>query len=551
MNTRAHLPPGHEAESALPSALDEWRAAIGVAHVRTDPALLDQLGTATYPTDQKVAAAICPGDRQQVRACLRIATRHKVPLYPVSTGKNWGYGSAAPVVDGCVVMPLSRMNRILDYDEEFAYVTVEPGVTQLQLHNYLIGRGARLFAGFTGSSPGASLIGNVMERGLGSGPYNDRFSHVCGFEVILATGEILHTGFTRYPGAVTGELHRWGVGPWLDGIFTQSNLGVVTRMTLWLKPMPGYVARFAFSVGESRSALDNTLNALRQLSLSGVLGCGFLFFNDLRILTTQQRYPWAEAGGRVPLPDDLRRELRRRRGLGAWNGRGTIHAVDARHGAELRRIVTESLGPHVDRLTFGEDDQLSQGNTSSPSVLDWCAPSESQLLMAYWRIRENEPADAETESGVGPGAGAGAGAGISHHSAPMDLDRDGCGLIWSCPVLPLNGRHVRVAVDTVGRVTRSHGFEANIGLHASGERTAVATVILAYDRSVEGEDDRAMACYDALEQQFSDLGYPPYRMSTRAMRSSLHANDDMSAVLRRLKNALDPAGILAPGRYVL
>ncbi len=118
-------------------------------------------------------------------------------------------------------------------------------------------------------------------------------------------------------------------------------------------------------------------------------------------------------------------------------------------------------------------------------------------------------------------------------------------------MLPLNGRHVRVAVDTVEQVTRSHGFEANIGLHASGERTAVATVILAYDRSVEGEDDRAMVCYDALEQQFSDLGYPPYRMSTRAMRSSLHANDDMSAVLRRLKNALDPAGILAPGRYVL
>ncbi len=92
----------------------------------------------------------------------------------------------------------------------------------------------------TGSTPDSSLIGNALERGAGSGPYYDRFAHVCNLEVILPTGECINTGFGRFPEAKTASLHRWGVGPYLDGIFTQSNLGIVTEMTVWLAPLPTY-----------------------------------------------------------------------------------------------------------------------------------------------------------------------------------------------------------------------------------------------------------------------------------------------------------------------
>lgn len=181
----------------MQAALRCWRRVLGPDHVRTDSATLQQLATATYRTDQRVLAALHPGTADEVRECLEVATRHGVPLHPVSTGMNWGYGSAVPPRDGCAVLVLSRLDRIADFDEDLAYVTVEPGVTQAALHRFLQDRGSRLVPSATGSSPGSSLIGNVLERGLGEGRYGDRFAHVCGLEVALPTGEFLRTGFER------------------------------------------------------------------------------------------------------------------------------------------------------------------------------------------------------------------------------------------------------------------------------------------------------------------------------------------------------------------
>ncbi|MEV0261100.1 FAD-binding oxidoreductase [Streptomyces sp. NPDC050617] len=518
-----------EPQAALRAALKGWRRAIGDEHVHTGRPLLESLGTATFPTRQRVTAAIFPADREQVRACLAVAARHRVPLYPVSTGKNWGYGSATPPGDGCVLMPLSRMDRILDYDEELAYVTVEPGVTQRQLHAFLTAKGGRRLASFTGSTPDSSLVGNVLERGLGNGPHGDRCAHVCALEVVLSTGETLRTGFSRYPEAMTGPLHRWGSGPWLDGLFAQSNLGVVTRMTLWLAPAPGHFDTFRFAFGDDGSALEAVLGAVRRLRLAGVLDAGFVIANDVRAISTRQRYPWQEADGRTPLPPEVRRLLRHRWGVAAWNGDGTLHAVDSRHGAELRRLVTDAFGPHVERLSFEGDSDLDEADGSLAPA--YCAPSESYLAMAYWRLRD-----------TGPGP-------PPRPRPAADLDRDGCGLIWACPVVPLTGRHVATAVSALERISRDYGFEANIGLNSVSERVVIATTALVYDRSVPGEDARAEQCEEALHHALGKLGYPPYRMTTRSMGMSPAADDDLPSVLGRLKNAMDPAGVIAPGRY--
>jgi 4-cresol dehydrogenase (hydroxylating) len=89
------------------------------------------------------------------------------------------------------------MNRILDFHEELGYVTVEPGVTQGQLMEFLRQRKSRLWMDGTGSSPQCSLIGNTIERGFGHTPYGDHFGNVCGFEVVLANGEAIETGLAR------------------------------------------------------------------------------------------------------------------------------------------------------------------------------------------------------------------------------------------------------------------------------------------------------------------------------------------------------------------
>src|SRR5207244_2148969 len=120
--------------------------------------------TATFATTARSPAIIRPASRAEVQEAVRIANRYRTPLYPVSAGKNWGYGSRVPVRDGCVLMELGRMARILDFDEDLAYVTVEPGVTPRQLLAFLREQGSRLRLGLTGSTLDASLIGNVLER---------------------------------------------------------------------------------------------------------------------------------------------------------------------------------------------------------------------------------------------------------------------------------------------------------------------------------------------------------------------------------------------------
>ena len=153
-----------------------------------------------------------PGNRDEVQSVVRIANRFRVPIYPFSTGKNWGYGSRVPVTDG-VLLDLGRLNRILDFDESLAYVTLEPGVTQRQLFAFLRDRGSRLWMDATGASPDCSIIGNTLERGFGHTPMGDHCSNVCGLEVVLPTGDCIDTGFARFPSARTGALSRWGIGP--------------------------------------------------------------------------------------------------------------------------------------------------------------------------------------------------------------------------------------------------------------------------------------------------------------------------------------------------
>src|SRR5580692_7725014 len=194
----------------LDEVLAAFRDAVGDDHVVTDPASLAAAGTATFATHAHAPAIVRPASTAEVQACLRVANRFRVPVYPVSRGKNWGFGSRVPTRDQCAILDLSRMDRIVDHDEALAYVTVEPGVTFAALYEFLRARGSRLFASTTGGSPHASVIGNALERGDGAGPLGDRMAHTCALEVVLPTGEVVHTGHDRFEGARVAPLFRWG-----------------------------------------------------------------------------------------------------------------------------------------------------------------------------------------------------------------------------------------------------------------------------------------------------------------------------------------------------
>ncbi|HWE29625.1 MAG TPA: FAD-binding oxidoreductase, partial [Polyangia bacterium] len=277
--------------TAIERALAKWRRVVGEEHVLVDDASRAAAATATFATEQRVPAIVRPRSRDEVQACLRIAGEQRIAVYPSSRGGNWGYGSRVPVRDGCVLLDLGRMCRIVGFDAELATVTVEPGVTFAQLYEFLEAQGGTLFASVTGSAPETSVVANVLERGDGSGPYGDRFAHAWAMEVVLPTGELIHTGFGRWDGARATAAARWGVGPALDGLFTQSNLGVVTQLTIGLLPVPRF-AHFAFVSIRDAESLPRLVDALRRLRLDGTVRSPTALWNAEKALTLLGQYPW-------------------------------------------------------------------------------------------------------------------------------------------------------------------------------------------------------------------------------------------------------------------
>ncbi len=523
----------------LTGPLHEFEQVLGADSVSWNPQELEAGERSTFATNQKVPLILRPKDRDGVVAALRTANRVGLPVYPISSGMNWGYGSRVPVASGCALLDLGRLNRILELNEELGYVTLEPGVTQQALFDFLRQRKSNLWMDATGSSPNCSLIGNAAERGFGHTPYSDHSAQMCGLEVVLPSGEVVETGFSGLPGAKAGPVYKAGVGPSLDGIFAQSNYGVITRATIWLMPAPAYFQAFFFQVAEA-DKLSGFIEALRPLRLNGTLRSAVHIGNDYKVLGGIQQFPWEEP---APLTRERMAVLRKKLKIASWSGSGALYGT-RRQVAESRRLLREALRGKVNRLQFLDDRtirlaskfqrpyRLATGLDLSRTLallkpvygLLRGIPTPETLSSAYWRKKMPVPAD-------------------------PNPDRDGCGLLWAAPVALLSGSEAANLVKLAETILLAHGFEPMISLTLLTERSLAAIISISYDRAIPGEDEKAMQCYRELEQNLYQHGFYPYRLSiaSMALQSERQSYSDL---LRTLKGALDPNGILAPGRYV-
>jgi 4-cresol dehydrogenase (hydroxylating) len=441
-----------------------------------------------------------------------------------------------------VILDLSRLNRIVDFDERLAHVTIEPGVTMRQLFEYLEARGSNLMMSVTGSTPDSSLIGNIVERGIGVGLYGERFNHVCGLEVVLPSGDCVHTGFGRFSGAQTARVGRWGVGPWVDGLFTQSNLGIITQMTIWLSPKPRYFQAFLCCLNDD-AGLEALVDRFQALRMDGTLRGTFTLWNDYKSFAALRQYPWAEAGGQTPVPPAVRAQLRKASRGGVWNAVGALYSASRAQGWADRRHIARVLRGQVDKLVFLDRIRVGVGrllqrpfrwltgidlgqhlDTLYTRSLFLGFPSTLPLGSMYWRKKARVPAD-------------------------PDPDRDRCGVICCAPAVPFTGAHVRTATSIIEAAAAEFGFEPNLSLACVTERCLDIIVFILYDRDLAGEDERALACHDRMLQGLMRAGYYPYRLGVQSMHLLPPADDDSDCLHQVLKDALDPNHILAPGRY--
>ncbi len=234
-------PPGVSARD-FSKAVDEFANAVGSDAVFTGAEDLRLYRDAYSPfwseqEDRVASAAVAPTTVEQVQAIVRIANTYKIPLWTIATGRNLGYGGSAPAYSGSVIVDLKRMNRVIEVNDHAHYAVVEPGVSYFDLYRYIQEHKHNVW--IDPADPGwGSPMGNALERGGGRTPMREHWDAVCGLEVVLPNGEVLRTGMGAMPNSVVWHQFKYGYGPYVDGIFSQSSYGIVTRMGIWLMPAP-------------------------------------------------------------------------------------------------------------------------------------------------------------------------------------------------------------------------------------------------------------------------------------------------------------------------
>jgi alkyldihydroxyacetonephosphate synthase len=245
---------------------EELGEALGPRAVITDSQRLDAYTADTYWKALAARASgeplgrpdvvVLPTSEEDVAAVLQIANRRLVPVVP------WGGGSGsqggAIATEGGIVLDVRGLDRIVEVDEETLSVTAEAGVNGGRLENDLNRRGLML-PHYPASVDLATVGGYVAARGSGvlSTRYGKIEDLVLSLRVATPTGELIDTV----------QVPRHAVGPELTQLFigSEGTLGVITRATLQLAPLPA-VRRFEAA---SFPSVPDGISAVREAMVRG------------------------------------------------------------------------------------------------------------------------------------------------------------------------------------------------------------------------------------------------------------------------------------------
>jgi FAD/FMN-containing dehydrogenase len=220
---------------------------LGAGHVLTDPEELEYHAMDAYSIRSLPIAVVRPGTVAELQEVVRIAAAHGIALAP--RGGAASYTDAhLPSRPDSLIVDTERLDRIVEINEQDMYVVVEPGVTWHDLWQALSPR--RLRASFWGPFSGlkATVGGSASQNAasLGSGNYGITADAILGFEVVLASGELLSTGSAAKPNGA--PFFRWD-GPDLTGLFCGDSgaLGIKARISLRLIRTPPCFGAVSFS----------------------------------------------------------------------------------------------------------------------------------------------------------------------------------------------------------------------------------------------------------------------------------------------------------------
>lgn len=177
---------------------------------------------------------------------VRICARYGVPVIPYGTGSAMEGGVNA--VFGGLCIDLAGMNAVLAVNASDMDCTVEAGCTRSVLNPFLRDTGLSFPV-----DPGADATLGGMAATRASGTmtvkYGSMRDNVIGLEAVLADGAVIQTGGRARKSSSGYDLTKLFVG-------SEGTLGIITKLTLRLHPIPEHILALRAVFDDMNSAME-------------------------------------------------------------------------------------------------------------------------------------------------------------------------------------------------------------------------------------------------------------------------------------------------------
>lgn len=454
------------------------------------------------------SAVLNPSNQTEVAKIISIANKYKTPLFPFSTGKNWGLGSKLPIGKGQVLVDLKAMNRIRLIDEKLRFAIIEPGVTQKQLSDALINLKSNYMLPVTGSGNDTSIVGNMLERGV-TGFYH-RNELLIGLEVVLGNGKTIRTGHWHFFDEKNEQpllFHPPGLGPDLNGLFCQSNFGIVTAMAIQLVPKrKGNI----FYVETNEENLPKLFETFKRLKEENLLSKEFFITNKNDPRTArQQKYTYT----------------------GDWVGFGSFNGSPAMLEL-LRKEVKRNFKSFCCKIGFIDTNQPNEIFTHPYHVL---------LKKIYLGIPSNYSLETMAKMYQ-----------VKFESDDYNIDiyKDIPGFSVVLPAVPIESNKIMEVIKTMNSISEKMGVHVFHNFSTMNEMSLEGYFRIYFNRHDKNQIAIAHQWNKEVTEALKKINIFPYRLNNYQMSFfTKQPHDTYWSTLASLKKQLDPNNIIAPKKY--
>ena len=504
---------------------------------------------------RSIVCVVSIGTEDDIAQILKLANQPSVidscpfSIYPISTGNNWGYGSGLPnqKSDNTVLLDLKRLNNISYFDSENGICTIQPGVTQQDLYDYLTEHGGEFMVPVTGAGPNCSVLANAIERGYGITPNTDHFLALTSIRGFLPDGSLYESALAsldKSQDQYIDKTFKWKLGPYVEGLFTQSGNLIVTDVTLALarkaKGFDSFYMRFY-----NHNAFESAYYVMKTIlsDLGSVVG-SINLMDKRRICAMVAENPQG-AGRHKNMTNAQCEEIASRNNIPEWTLVGTIYTTEKMAKAARKDIKQIAKG-HADQLLFSSSWMIRVGRmvsrrfntkllfsvTHHLAKLDagieiMCGkPNSVALPLAYWR---NPTVDPNAKSNLSPAV-------------------DGCGLLWYAPLVPSKQHTMLAFIEFVRSTCRIYNIEPMITFTNLSSYSTDSTIPIVFNINDPKAVSDARACLQILHDEGIKKGFVPYRLNIE-QQQHLPKEHISWRMTKAINVTLDKNQVLSPGRY--